>query len=216
MENLIKLVLLKSTVLKPISAAFLLAILSTACSNNQKSSTTDSLPDSTIDIVAPDSSLSVAESVDSTNIDNSESQEKELQPLTQYLIISNSSGLRTHNEIAKILKGIGFKTSLKKRPSSMDEMEQFTVLTATRESKSGTTKLTYATGEDTMVTIRFASMDEADAFVESMRKSGYTQSGEYFNPKNGLANGGDNKLRIHVTGKTVKLCDPFEMPPIDF
>lgn len=139
------------------------------------------------------------------------------QPLTQFSLVEVLDGdigvsLRSDNELARLLKNIGFTVSTFKRPANTDEMLAFTSLDATRRSSAGKTHLTVRRGEDIYCFIDFATQAEATKFVESMKKSGYRQQGSlYSHPSNSMA-----KIYVRVNGRRVKIISPFESLPSNF
>lgn len=139
--------------------------------------------------------------------------DEEFTPLTQYKLVEvHNNGVSFRGNIALQLKSLGFTVKTFERPGYMDDMESFKILSATRQRKTGTTKITMESGEDIICTIDFADQRELDSFVNSMRDSHYLNSGSlYWHPKNALA-----QIYARVNGLKVKIICPFEMLPSNF
>lgn len=144
-----------------------------------------------------------------------EAELKALKPVTQYCIVTPTdfgANIRDSKQLKSLLKGLGFEVKTFNRPESMDEMDDFTELKASRKGVDGTTTISYITGEDRVVYIDFANGHELNQFVESMVVSNYSKSGnKYLNPHNNVS-----KVGVRVSGNKVKVIDPFEMLPPDF
>ena len=70
-------------------------------------------------------------------------------------------------------------------------------------------------GEDNVCVIDLATKAEVTAFIDSMKKSGYTQEGTlYSHPLN--SNGQPPEVYVRVRELKVKIITTFEMVPYDF
>lgn len=141
-----------------------------------------------------------------------------IKPLTQYALVDVADfgpHFRERDRLASILKSLGFDVEVMAEPQGAedDEMMEYTIMRAWRGTSSGAaTVIEYRNGEDNTITIIFATNAERDAFVDSMRKSGYTNDGRIWShPKNHLG-----KIYAKVNGLTATLIMPFEMLPSNF
>lgn len=183
-----------------------LALMTLSCSQS-KDSTNDSLPHAhpiAVDrhqIDTPDTTTAPVVAV-----------ENNVEYVTQYMIVGKDGAGFNSEHISKVLKRLGFKVSLRHRPGDLDDMEEFTDLTASRTNDAGTTRVKYVSGEDPLCIIDFASMEEVDAFVQSLIASGYRKEGTLYIHPNDL----HCKIFVRVRGRQVKIVNPWEMLPIDF
>lgn len=142
---------------------------------------------------------------------------EDLRPVTQYSIVETSdygASLRDRSSISRILTNMGFNVRTFDRPQSMDDMDDFTELVATRRGDGGSTRIHYSTGEDNLCTIIFANRSELNEFVASMEKSGYSKDGTlYSHPANVPGMG---MVYVRIKGLTAKIISPFEMLGTNF
>lgn len=147
-----------------------------------------------------------------------EEEEQNIDPgvklLTQYPLVEIVSyGVTFRHTLESQLKNLGFTVQSYSRPDYLDdEMDTYTVLTASRQGNSGVTTIKYEKGEDQLMTIDFANKAELKGFVESMTVSHYTQDGTlYSHPSNDMA-----KIYVRIDGLQAKIISPFEMLPTNF
>lgn len=136
-------------------------------------------------------------------------------PITQYLfveILSDDMGVGFRDNFPEVLSNIGFELEFFEIPKDVGEMNEYTILKATRKGKGGVTEVVLENGEDLLCTINFANKMELDTFVESMFLSNYIYDGRLFiHPKNNLG-----KTYVKVDGLMAQIICPFEMLPYDF
>ncbi len=140
-------------------------------------------------------------------------QQMSHQPLTQFCLIDASRDhgavFRSESDMARRLRALGFKVATYNASPNADEMATYTFLKA---SRNGTT-LAMINGEDIICRISFATQKEVQAFIASMKRSGYTQDGTlYSHPYNSDF----CRIYVRVTGKLIKIISPFEMLPSNF
>ncbi len=135
-------------------------------------------------------------------------------PLTQYALVEvldGNMGVGFRSKAGEVLKSLGFTVKQFERPADVDEMAPFVFMTAHRQEPSGSTNIAFMNGEDQLLTIDFASREDVDKFVESMKKSGYKYyDGIYAHPQN---KNGMGQIYVKVRGQKVKIISPFEMLP---
>lgn len=150
---------------------------------------------------------------DTVEVKKPEKSRLNVKPLTQYALVEVGDygvGFRKNDKIASILKGIGFKAK-SYNVVSEGEYEELG-LEASRAGNNGTTTVRLTYSEDILCTIHFANQEEVDAFVDSMKKSKYSQEGTLFShPQNNMG-----KIYVRVNGLNVKIISPFEMLPNNF
>ena len=123
-------------------------------------------------------------------------------------------GVGFRAKAGEVLKSLGFTVKRFERPADVDEMTPFVFMTAHRQEPNGSTNIAFLSGEDQLLTINFASRDDVDKFVESMKKSGYEYSdGIYAHPQN---KDGLGRIYVKVRGQKVKIISPFEMLPTEW
>lgn len=70
-------------------------------------------------------------------------------------------------------------------------------------------------GEDNVCVIDLATKAEVTAFIDSMKKSGYTQEGTLYSHQLN-SNGQPPYVHVRVKGLRVIIITPFEMIPYGF
>lgn len=194
------------------STAAILAIACAGCNSADKAD--DAVSEAKAEQTKNNRATSAPQSQDTeqTVVNDNEVEQPSLPPLTQYALVEvldGNLGVGFRSKADVILEKLGFTVKKRDRPADADEMEPYISMTAHRQEKDGSTNVVMQNGEDQQITIDFASSKALEAFVESMRKSGYEyEGGIYSHPKNALG-----KIYAKVEGSKVKLISPFEMLP---
>lgn len=189
---------------KPVTTIIALASLLTACGSSDKKVQTP---------VMPSEKAAMADSVPDTIISASlqaepaaENEEKKqtIQPVTQFMLVQVGefgTVIRGEKDLKNRLKTIGFDAA--KFP-------------ATRKGANGkVTSVNYNdNGEDRIINIMFADEAERDAFMESLKKSGWQKDGHVWaHPSN---QPGMGTAYAKINGNTATVIQPFEMLPSNF
>lgn len=126
------------------------------------------------------------------------------KPLTQYALIDTSSGLpdfRKDANMAKILRGLGFQVNYNR--NRFNASRNGTTVRIDNEEEGG----------DIFCYINFRNQAEANEFVNSMKKSGWTKVGKfYFHPMRRDGAG----IQAKVSGTQITLVSFWEGPLPDF
>lgn len=201
-----------------ILASIAIATLACGCSSANKvdkdsdtnADTTEATADRNNDVTASQKGVNAKQAASSDGEDKPAS----VAPLTQYALIEvldEDMGVGFRAKAGEVLKTLGFTVKEFERPTDVDEMAPFVFMTAHRQEPSGSTNIVFKNGEDQLLAIDFASREDVEMFVESMRKSGYEYSdGMYIHPKNKMGLG---QIYVKVRGLKVKIISPFEMLP---
>lgn len=199
-------------------ASIAIATLACGCSSANKvdkdsdtnADTTEATADRNNDVTASQKGVNAKQSASS----HGEDKPASVAPLTQYALVEvldEDMGVGFRAKAGEVLKTLGFTVKEFERPTDVDEMAPFVFMTAHRQEPSGSTNIVFKNGEDLLLAIDFASREDVEMFVESMRKSGYEYSdGMYIHPKN---KEGMGQIYVKVRGLKVKIISPFEMLP---
>lgn len=134
-----------------------------------------------------------------------------LKPLTQYFLVTIEDSkifFRGENEMARMLKGLGFNTKVYDEEVDMDMAAKY--LYAYR----GNTNINYYMEDgDIYIIINFADRDELSKFIKSLEDSHWNFDGTYYSKS--MPNS-YHDIYAKVEGLTVKMIHPFEMIPTNF